>query len=240
MGPATLQNLLNNINNTTDLTDWTTSFEEKPAPLVALPADPVACACASYRVWKENPARRWEDIETVVVWQDDIDEAERLKKYYRDRMIIQTLKSTNGITRSRFKQKLAKLVVNELPITKTEIGLLCRLPYFYEEDLALDSIVADTNDSAVQGTMCHAYRGIFTPLKTVLVSRSTGDYYHYWFTDSKRTPYSLVIRTDNPLRNMFEVIYKKGPMHLHANIYPKNMRGYRNHRYYQLESVELA
>jgi hypothetical protein len=216
------------------------TFEEKPLPTITLPSDPVACACASYRVWKENPARRWEDIETVVVWQDDIEEAERLKKYYRDRMIIEALKSTNGAARSQFKQKLARLVVNELPITKKEIGLLCRLPYFYEEDQELDSIVAETDDSAVQGTMCHAYTAEFTPLKKVLVSRSTGDYYHYWFTDANRTPYNFVIKTDNPLRSMFESMYTRGPMHLSANIYPKNMRGYRNHRYYQLGSVELA
>lgn len=236
------------MNITTDLQtlidDWTTeqedlTFEEKPLPVITLPNDPVACACASYRVWKENPARRWEDIETVVVWQDDIEEAERLKKYYRDRMIMEALTSTKGINRSQFRQKLAKLVVNELPITKKEIGLLCRLPYFYDEDQALDSIATETDDAAVQGTSCHAYSAVFTPLKKILVSRATGDYYHYWFTDSKRTPYNFVIKLDNPLRSMFESIYK-GPIHLSANIYPKSMRGHRGHRYYQLGSVELA
>jgi len=234
------------MNITTDLQElideWTPDlrFEEKPLPEIKLPADPVACACASYRVWKENPARRWEDIETVVVWQDDIEEAERLKKYYRDNMIMQALKSSNGINRSQFRQKLAKLVVNDLVITKKEIGLLCRLPYFYNEDQELDSIVAITNDSEVQGTSCHAYSAVFTPLKRVLVSRAVGDYYHYWFTDEKRTPYNLVIKMDNPLRSMFESIYDRGPMHLSANIYPKSMRGFRGHRYYQLGSVELA
>lgn len=235
------------IHNMTELQEmidsWKTAVEEfveAPAPVVSLPADPVACACASYRVWKENPARRWEDLETVVVWQDDIEEAERLKKYYRDRMIIEALKSNNGINRSQFRQKLAKLVVNELAITKKEIGLLCRLPYFYEEDQGLDSIVAETDDSAVQGISCHAYSGMFVPLKKVLVSRASGDYYHYWFTDAERTPYNFVIKTDNPLRSMFEALYNKGPLHLNANIYPKSMRGFRGHRYYQLGSVELA
>ena len=222
--------------------DWNNEYtaEDKQGPLIALSADPVACACASYRTWKENPARRWEDIQTVVVWQDDIEEAERLKKYYRDNMIIQVLKSTNGVNQSQFRKKLAKLVINELPITKKEIGLLMRLPYFYEEDQALDQIVAMTDDSRIQGSSCHAYNGIFTPLQRVLVSRSAGEYYHYWFSDAERTPYNLIIKTDNPLRSMFEALYDKGPMHLHANLYPKAMRGYRTRRYYQLGSVELA
>ncbi len=220
--------------------DWVGQETEKTWPTIKLPADPVACACASYRIWKENPSRRWADLETVVVWQDDIEEAERLKKYYREHMVMEALKSTTGFGRSKFRQKLAKLVVNELDITKEEIGLLLRLPYFYEEDQALDSIVEATDDSDVQGTSCYAYTGTFIPLKTILVSRRAGDYYHYWFTDAKRTPYNMVIKGDNPLRNMFESLYNKGHMHLHANIYPKTMRGYRSHNYYQLGSVELA
>jgi hypothetical protein len=159
------------------------------------------------------------------VWQDDIEEAERLKKYYRERMVVEALKSSNGVNRSQFRQKLAKLVVNELLITKKEIGLLCRLPYFYEEDQALDGIVAETNDTKVEGTSCHAYSGEFLPLQRILVSRASGDYYHYWFTDAERTPYNFVIKTDNPLRSMFESMYNQGPMHLNANIYPKSMRG---------------
>lgn len=234
---------MNMIKDLQELIDeWTPDLrlKEEVLPPISLPADPVACACASYRVWKENPSRRWADIETVVVWQDDIEEAERLKKYYRDSMILQALKSSNGVNRSQFRQKLAKLVINELPITKKEIGLLCRLPYFYEEDQALDRIVAVTDDSKVQGTQCHAYSGVFTPLQKVLVSRSAGEYYHYWFTDTDNTPYNFVVKSDNPLITMFNGIYKQPTLKVNANLYPKTMRGHRGHNYYQLGSLELA
>lgn len=216
--------------------------EEKPAPLIKLPADPVACACASYRTWKENPARRWEDLETVVVWQDDIEEAERLKKYYRETMVIEALKSSNGINRSKFRQKLAKLVVNELEITKEEIGLLMRLPYFYEEDQALDEIKASTDCSRVkyQGVQRTLVECTMTPLKKILVSRRAGDYYNYWFTDSDNTPYNLVIKSDNPLLKLFDNLYSRPTLRIHADTYPKTMRGHRGHHYYQLGSVVLA
>ena len=72
-----------------DFDDWVGQEPKKPSPVVKLPHDPVACACASYRTWKEHPNRRWEDLETVVVWQDDIEEAERLKKYYREAMVLE-------------------------------------------------------------------------------------------------------------------------------------------------------
>jgi len=221
--------------------DQIEGWSEPDAKEVKLPHDPVACACASYRVWKENPARRWENLETVVVWQDDIEEAERLKKYYRERMVVEALKNINNNgNRSSFRRKLAALCTNQLAITQKELGLLHRLPYFYAEDQALDQIVELTDDSAVQGTACHAYTGVFTPLTKILVSRSAGDFYHYWFTDGEKTPYNFVIKGDNPLRGMFESLYNKELLSLHANIYPKTMRGFRGHRYYQLGSVELA
>jgi len=235
---------MNMIKDLQELIDeWTPDLrlKEEVLPTITLPADPVACACASYRVWKENPARRWADIETVVVWQDDIEEAERLKKYYRDSMILQALKSSNGINRSQFRQKLAMLVVNELPITKKEIGLLCRLPYFYEEDLALDYIKATTDDQLVKhGNTRTLVECTLTPLKKILVSRSAGEYYHYWFTDTDNTPYNLVIKQDNPLITMFNGIYKQASLKVNANLYPKTMRGHRGHNYYQLGSLELA
>lgn len=224
--------------------EWENAFEstKTPLPLVKLPADPVACACASYRVWKENPGRRWADLETVVVWQDDIEEAERLKKYYREHMVMEALKSANGINRSKFRQKLAKLVVNELDITKEEIGLLMRLPYFYEEDQALDDIAQKTDCKLVkyQGVQRTFEEGVLTPLRNVLVSRRAGDYHNYWFTDGNNTPYNLVIKSDNPLLKMFDGLYQRPWLRVNADLYPKTMRGHRNHQYYQLGSVVLA
>lgn len=224
--------------------EWENAFEstKAPLPVIKLPADPVACACASYRTWKEHPHRRWEDLETVVVWQDDIEEAERLKKYYRENMVMEALKSSNGINRSKFRQKLAKLVVNELEITKEEIGLLMRLPYFYEEDQALDEIKASTDCSRVkyQGVQRTLSECIMTPLKKILVSRRAGDYHNYWFTDSDNTPYNLVIKSDNPLGKLFDGLYQRPWLRINADIYPKTMRGHRNHHYYQLGSVVLA
>lgn len=224
--------------------DWdNTPALKNPLPPIKLPYDPVACACASYRTWKENPARRWEDLETVVVWQDDIEEAERLKKYYRDSMIMQALKSSNGVSRSQFRQKLAKLVVNDLVITKEEIGLLMRLPYFYEEDLSLDYVKAVTDCSMVKNnaSMQRTLRECtLTPLKKILVSRRSGDYYHYWFTDTDNTPYNFVVKSDNPLIAMFNGVYKQPELRVNANLYTKAMKGHRNHIYYQLGSVELA
>ncbi len=229
-------------NDIFDFDDWIGQETKKPSPVIKLPHDPVACACASYRVWKENPSRRWAELETVVVWQDDIEEAERLKKYYREHMVMEALTSPNGVSRSQFRQKLAKLVVNELEITKDEIGLLLRLPYFYEEDQALDFVMEQTDSSKVsyQDPGSTLFETKLTPLEKILVSRRAGEYYHYWFVDNKKTPYKLVIKSDNPLIKLFEGLFLQQSMTVNAKLYPKTMRGYRNHNYYQLGLLELA
>jgi hypothetical protein len=235
------------MNVTIDLQDafdvWASvNSEEKSAPLVKLPNDPVACACASYRTWKENPARRWEDLETVVVWQDDIEEAERLKKYYRDRLVIQALKNTSGTATSSFRQKLGKLVVNELEITKKEIGLLCRLPYFYQEDQDLDFIVANTNCNLPETGPIPVQNYTIVPIKQMLRSRSTGDYYVYWFRDTiYNTAHNLVVKHDNPLRSLVDGLFALPQIRINATLFRKQFRGYHQSKQcYQLASVTLV
>lgn len=234
-------NITQDLQTLIDEWDEALDIHKTPPPLIKLPNDPVACACASYRTWKENPARRWADLETVVVWQDDIEEAERLKKYYRESMVMEALKSSTGINRSKFRQKLAKLVVNELEITKEEIGLLMRLPYFYAEDQALDHVKAVTDDRLVNNqTRRSLSECTLKPLQKILISRRAGDFYNYWFTDTDNTPYNFVIKADNPLIKLFDGLYTRPELRINADLYPKTMRGYRNHSYYQLGSMELA
>ncbi len=225
--------------------EWENSFkyEEPPLPTIKLPADPVVCACASYRVWKENPGRRWEDITTVVVWQDDIEEAERLKKYYRERMVLQALTSKQSSGLSPFRTKLSKLIVDQLPITKKEIGLLMRLPYFYEEDRDLDFIVENTNCNLadVPSTVPVTNRTL-EPVRRVLRSRAMGDYYHYWFRDTiYNTAHNLVVRHDNPLRAMVDGLFALPQIHINSTLFKKQFRGYhQSKQYYQLADVTLV
>ena len=238
MATTNLQQLFNSIN----IVDWEVTFEEKPATLVKLPGDPVACACASYRVWKENPARRWEDIETVVVWQDDVEEAARLKKYYCDRLVLQALKNTSGSETSSFRQKLGKLVVNDLVITKQEIGLLMRLPYFYEEDQDLDFIVENTKCKLPDTGAIPVTNYTLAPIRRVLKSRRQGDYYHYWFRNTiYNTAHDLVVKHDNPLRSMIDGLFALPQICINGTLFRKQFKGYhQSKQYYQLANVTLV
>lgn len=206
--------------------------------------DPVACACASYRAWTHNPGSRWHDLDTIVPEQQDIEKAEQLKRYYRERLVMESLTQVGDIKRSEFRRKLALLSVNELPITSREIGLLHRLPYFYQEDLDLDAVVAETNCQISQ-----TFPGALTvknycviPSRRMLKSRSAGEYYHYWFKDTTYNhPHSLVIKSDNPLRSLIDGIFLLPELRLNGHLFVKPFKGYhKSKQYYQLAEISLA
>jgi len=207
-----------------------------PPKLVKLKDDPVVLACASYRMYQENDRHRWLDFEQVVVWDDDREEADRLKAYYRERFKETTfnmLKSVNNVGLSSFRRKLYQLVNGDLAITEKEIGLLYRLPYFYAEDQALDSIASAT-ESIPEHIPAHKQVLKLTLLKKVLRSRSSGEVDQYWFTEeSNRCAYMLPVKTDNILANFFDSIVSKR-LDIEAVVVYKQMQGSRNHAYFQI------
>lgn len=218
---------------TLDLAPWWEPPRAKEP--VDFPDDPVTLAVASYNQWKRNNAVRWMDLGIVEVTQEDREQAIHLKKYYRDRLVIDALKG-NGEEVSAFRQKLRKLVIDELVITQSEIGMLHRLPYFYEEDQALDRVIDKTvtvsSRAACQGADTTA---TYTLIERVLRSRKTGDYYDYWMASDQNPHLHLtVIKNDNPLRTMFESVIAK-PVKLHTRLWTKQHRGhYRNRQYQQI------
>ena len=222
------------------------NFERKLSPalpkLVELKDDPVVLACASYRMYKENPRDRWVDFSSVVVWQDDREEAERLKTYYREKFkedTFQMLKQVNGSSMSPFRRKLYLLSNNDLVITEKEIGLLYRLPYFYYEDMALDDIVANTKTISETHPACKFDLNL-TLYKKVLRSRSSNEINQYWFKEA-RSPHAfmLPVKTDNNLANFFESMATR-PLHVESVVICKQMQGRPEHVYYQLAGPQLV
>ena len=231
-GTPTIQSILD------DLDEFGTGrrYIEPPPKIVKLPDDPVVLACASYRMYLENPRHRWLDFESVVVWQDDREEAERLKAYYRERFketTFQMLKNVNNHGLSSFRRKLYQLVNGDLTITQKEIGLLYRLPYFYAEDLALDS-VASATETIPTHIPAHKQELKLRLFKKILRSRTSKEINQYWFTEETNGhAYMLPVDVDNILGNLFDNLVDQ-PLHIEAVVVYKQMQGSRNHAYFQI------
>ena len=219
---------------------WLEDFEEgiKGLPLkskiLTFKEDPIALACASYRIWRENPVRRWTDLDTVVVWQDDIEQAQALRKYYRERLVITALKNTNGNS-SEFRRKLGALVTDQLEITKEELGLLYRLPYFYAEDLDLVYVVENTTGAKIQPLPQDSEPMVlsFQPLKKILRSRRSSETYQYWWTtQEKGVPFMIAVKTDNPLLSIIDALFARDQVDLSCRVKPQEFIGYHRNRWF--------
>ena len=214
-----------------------------PKRVIQFKQDPIACACASYRIWQENPARRWSDLDSVVVWQDDIEQAQALRKYYRERLVMSALKNVNRQV-SEFRRKLGALVTDQLEITKDELGLLYRLPYFYAEDLDIDYVVANTANSREISPVPADSQPLvmtFLPLRKIFRSRRSAEVNQYWWTaEPGGIPFEFSVRTDNPLAGMIDGLFEREQVTLQHRVRPTSFRGYHADRWhYSLYDLRL-
>lgn len=212
-------------------------LELKSGDPVVFKDDPVAMAIAVHRCWKHSPTagNRWADLETATVTQEDRQVSAELRRYYADR-IMMTMLGNNKI--SDFRRKLYGVVTNSASLNKGDVGLLYRLPYFYDEDLALDRIMAQTTP-LIQRVPTERIQGRFTIIETVLRSRRAGDYTQLWMTqEGSSAPYMITVKCDNPFHRLIVKLLEQ-PRELSAWAHVKyHMGHYRGRAYYMLGDIE--
>jgi len=204
-------------------------FTPKVAAPLVLPDDPIALAFASYRVWK-NTGVRWADLEKCPVFDEDRVDAENFRNYYRGRITWSLLKSKEKEP-SAFRRKLYALVNGTLTLTKDETGMLYRLPYFYEEDQAMDEVVEATD--TVREPKRHRATYNFRLLKRILRSRRAGDFHQFWLSaENSQEAFLLTVKGDNPLLSLLESIVQQPSFSLSAEVVPKYYMGFHRSKVY--------
>jgi hypothetical protein len=199
--------------------------------------DPIALSCAAYRNWKNNPAVRWPDLNDMVAEPQDYQQSQAIRKYYADRLILSLLQQEHEI--SGFRRKLYGLVTDSIRLTKQEIGMLYRLPYFYAEDTGMDYVVSQTQP--VSPVTSHEITDVFSLLKRISVSRRSGEGVQFWLQRPNDTgAYLIAVKADNPMLDLLDSMFEQ-PRQLSCRAYAKNYRGHhRYHTHYQLGSVRLV
>jgi hypothetical protein len=218
-----------------DFVKWLDDKPKKPPEPIIYKHDPVALAMSSYRIW-QTTGMRWVGFEDLVPLEEDIGRAAELRAYYAGQMTFAALKGAG--LKTTFRQKLYAIVTNCHDYTKEDVGLLHRLPYFYEEDLALDQLATDFK--SVEVSVSKELRGVFSLHKKMLRSRRSGEYYYYWLKQ-EGSPYlfKLVVKSDDVLRSLVESVLDQ-PRDFTATAYYKNMQGQRKFTYIQLGNMRLA
>lgn len=219
--------------------DRETDTVESPAssPMV-FRDDPVAMAVAVYRTHCEHPARgdRWAKLESAEISAQDRTISAEIRKYYADRIVLSMLRNKSI---SAFRRKLYGVVTNSMQLQSNDIGLLYRLPYFYQEDCAVDRVVSATK-SAAESALVHRIQDKFTVIERVLRSRASGEYSQFWMQGETRTAaFLLSVKCDNPFHRMITAIVQR-PVTLSAWAHVKMHKGHHpGWSYYMLGDIEL-
>jgi hypothetical protein len=220
--------------------------QRKPEPVLArFSDDPVALSIQSYLIWRNNPARRWVPVDEVGrVTPEARDMAHDLRKYFLHR---NTMKVLQGQTPTEFQYKMNGLLTDIRPLQQDELGLLYRLPYFWQEDLALDQVFEGAAHINVTppGANPPEWRVVTThaqliPIREVLKSRKSGDFVQFWFKTNDGERYMYAVRADNALISVFRSLFKRESMQVKATAMVHRMPGsHIRTNYWKLSGLEL-
>jgi hypothetical protein len=196
--------------------------------------DPIALACASYRHYRKNNAARWLSFDSVTVIDEDREHAAEIRKYYGHKLTFDALSKAKI---SQFRAKLGKYLAGEHRLLVDEVGMLYKLPYFYNEDRALEHIV-ETTTSAPQHPGVDTLRLVLTPQSTILKTRRGGEVHQYWFRSSEGYGCVLPVQSTNPLRSLIDGLMYRDQVEVSAFAYTKT-HWCANHQYYLLSNLVL-
>lgn len=223
--------------------DWDNFLNSVGAPTevpIVFEDDPIAMACASYRLSQEG-GFAWLDLHTVTVEPQDRDTADNIRKYYADRLLMTALKS-KGVM-SEFRRKLYGVITGNYQLKKSEEGLLYRLPYFYAEDTGLDHVMSQTQSASMVNAATAKIAGKFTLVKKIFCSRANArSHWQFWFVrGTSPVPFMVEIKDDNVLYKLFDTLTQQPQMFSAGTTHFKHHRGhYRDRIYIKMTQIDLA
>jgi len=211
------------------------AVEDKSSTAPLMIDNPIAAACASYRFGKETGIR-WTRLSDAKITDQDRTKAQELKNYYIGKLTVQALK---GRPLTEFRKKLYSILVDQTVVTEGDQGLIQRLPYFYDEDLAVTDVVANTV-SVPTKTVIPKQVVTLTPYTKIFQGRKHGEYTQFWWRDEQNHGVVLKLKTDNVLYSLIDSMFAK-PTQFVAN-YAISTHYWENkdHCYYKLLQPRIA
>lgn len=134
--------------------------------------------------------------------------AEQVRNYYKAKLVQLSL---SGKTLSAFRTKLYQVICNPKEINKEHVGILCRLPDFYQEDIAMDNILeqtkpVDTNTIYLASEISEQYEFVGVTQRKI----KTGSQQKYWFKNSQNELATLWVELSSPSIPILNMVLKPG------------------------------
>lgn len=142
--------------------------------LVDFSDDPLAIMCANLKV----SAAPLFEIQAPIT-QEDRAKANAIRKYYSDRFAFAILR---GQQLSEFRMKLYGFLQGHTKLKKKDLGLLYKLPHFYQEDMALENLIKDP-EIKMPDPIKRDTHGVLTlkPKTSYHTARKNVEGTHFWY-----------------------------------------------------------
>lgn len=177
---------------------------------VVLHDDPFALSVASWRKAVEsNYALRWMTLTECRATDADRIRAGEMIKFYQDKIAINVLKNS---VMTDFSHDLYAMI-NTGRVTHQQLGMLLRLPYFYQEDLDRIEIARQVNSlphrrmTLAQAMPYERVTHQLKPLKKIFSGRKNSELWEYWFVTEFNDPVCWSVKTTNPLVSIVEGLF---------------------------------
>lgn len=209
---TTLRSTLHNI-------DWDELASLKPShafykkfEMVESVIDVLALSCTWYRL---RTAGQYLGVGRLLdpelydkVTDADVNTADAVRKYYRNKMLVMVIQNQNLTT---FRKDLNEFVNGDGKIFKdTMLPLAYRLPEFYHYDRAIDSLKESVN--VVLPAYCGDTTQVLTPFVrlTKRSSNATRNSVEYWFKNELDIAHRIKLLYKNPLQHIWDNLFDRG------------------------------
>ena len=183
--------------------------------------DPLVLSCTLFRYANPNskdydPTVRYLNLishqRLVLAKTTDADRtlADDIRRYYRGKFVFLKLR---GEQPTKFRKDLEKFVAVDwdpsFTITEKTVGMICKLPFFYEHDMGL---INDVFGSETHNIKKHVSIGdpvTLTFIKVLDENQKGKTTFSYWFKDANDNRFSIPVEKNNSLIPTWEEFIKK-------------------------------
>ena len=229
----------NTVNCTLDYEPYDGGYSNVPklqAPTAKFSDDPLALSCASWRIFKDEPERRWTNLDVVKATQEDRVMAQQIRDYYNQRYTMQVLK---GRQLTEYQQKTAQFLSGLHHLTTDELGLLYKLPYFYTEDCGIDYIISKTASFETSPRREYVEYNL-TPVAEIFRTRKGGELVQFWYKDQNNHAVLIECRATDNLLSMLRGLFQRPNIQVRSHTKLVGFDGPHEHRGLKLFGWELA
>ena len=185
--------------------DFVKSQEKYQSYKASFPDDPLALSCASWRIFKDTPERRWTNIDVVKATSEDRVMAQAIRDYYNQRYTMQALK---GRQLTEYQQKTAQFLSGLYHLKTDELGLLYKLPYFYVEDCGVDSVIESTQSYEKSLNRNYAEYTL-TPVREIFRTRKSGEIVQFWYKNQDNHAVLIECRGTDTFLSMLRGLFQQ-------------------------------